>query len=74
MIYDFLDFLIDFLIDLGQLLFSILIVFVVFILILAFAIKTEDIMNERECYEIYATDNVILKKCERYFDKESDVK
>lgn len=68
--YDFLNFLID----LGKLLFSILIVFIVVILIIAFAIKTEDIMDKRECYEIYATDNVILKKCERYFDKESDVK
>ena len=68
--YDFLNFLID----LGKLLFSILIVFIVVILIIAFAIKTEDTMDKRECYEIYATDNVILKKCERYFEKESDVK
>ena len=32
-------------------------------------IKGANEMNKRECYEIYATDNVILKKCEKYFEK-----
>lgn len=26
--------------------------------------------NKKECYEIYATDNVILKKCQKYFKEE----
>ena len=37
-------------------------------LFIAFAIKTDYEMKKRECYEIYATDNVILKKCEKYFE------
>ena len=32
-------------------------------------IKDAKEMNKRECYEIYANDNVILKKCEKYFEK-----
>ena len=36
--------------------------------LIAFAIKADYEMNKRECYEIYATDNVILKKCEKYFE------
>ena len=24
--------------------------------------------NKKECYETYATDEVILKKCEKYFE------
>lgn len=31
-------------------------------------IKGANEMKKRECYEIYATDNVILKKCEKYFE------
>lgn len=27
----------------------------------------ENYREKKDCYEIYATDNVILKKCERYF-------
>ena len=37
--------------------------------IIAFAIKSDYEMNKRECYEIYATDNVILKKCEKFFER-----
>lgn len=37
-------------------------------LFIAFAIKTDYEMDKRECYEIYATDNVILKKCEKFFE------
>ena len=29
----------------------------------------EDRRNKKECYEIYVTDNVILKKCQKYFDE-----
>ena len=32
-------------------------------------IKGANENNKRECYEIYANDNVILKKCEKYFEK-----
>ena len=32
----------------------------------------EDAQNKKECYEIYVTDNVILKKCEKYFEKVVD--
>ena len=38
-------------------------------LFIAFVIKTDYEMDKRECYEIYATDNVILKKCEKYFER-----
>ena len=38
-------------------------------LFIAFAIHTENEMNKRNCYEIYATDNVILKRCEKYFER-----
>lgn len=38
-------------------------------LFIGFAIKTDYEMDKRECYEIYATDNVILKKCEKFFER-----
>lgn len=66
--------ILNFFMDVGKFVFFVLAVSIIVILIVAFAIKTEDIMNKRECYEIYATDNVILKKCKKYFEKESDVK
>lgn len=31
------------------------------------AIADENYREKKDCYEIYATDNVILKKCEQYF-------
>ena len=62
--------ILNFFVELGKFAFIMLCCFGVVILIIVFAIKTEDAMNKRECYEIYATDNVILKKCERYFEKE----
>lgn len=37
--------------------------------IIAFAIKSDYEIQKRECYEIYATDNVILKKCEKFFER-----
>ena len=45
----------------------------IIIIIICFAFGTVDNVQEKqECYEIYATDNVILKKCEKYFDKEKE--
>lgn len=37
--------------------------------IIAFAIRADYEMSKRECYEIYATDNVVLKKCEKFFER-----
>ena len=62
--YDFLNFLID----VGKFLFFVMAVLIVVALFVLFASKTEETMNKRECYEIYAIDNVILKKCEKYFE------
>lgn len=58
----------NFLIDVGKFLGMVLAVFVVVALFIVFASKTDEIMDKRECYEIYATDNVILKKCQKYFE------
>lgn len=41
----------------------------VIVSIIAFAIKSDYEIQKRECYEIYATDNVILKKCEKFFER-----
>lgn len=40
------------------------------VLLTSLAIKPSNEEKKSECYEIYATDNVILKKCEKYFKKE----
>lgn len=63
---DFKEFIINFL-KLLVLLFGIA-VFVIFVKVISD--KLDDKRNKEKCYEIYATDNVILKKCEKYFDKE----
>ena len=52
-----------------QFILSMLLFCGVVFLFIAFTIKTDYEMNKRECYEIYATDNVILKKCEKYFER-----
>lgn len=42
---------------------------IVIFVILGFLSKDiNESMSKRECYEIYATDNVILKKCKKYFE------
>lgn len=44
--------------------------FIVCAFIVITAHKLDDKREKNYCYEIYATDNVILKKCQKYFDKE----
>ena len=61
---DFLNFLVDVLKFLG----IVLAIFIIVIAFIAFTVKTDSEMKKRECYEIYATDGVILKKCEKFFD------
>ena len=31
-----------------------------------------DRRNKKECYEIYATDNVVLKRCNKYFEENNN--
>ena len=62
-----IDFL-DFLIDVAKFLFVVLAGFAVALLFVVVASKADELMKRRECYEIYATDNVILKKCQKYFE------
>lgn len=59
---------INFLIDIGKFFGIVLAIFAVVCLFIVVASKTDEMMNKRECYEIYATDNVILKKCQKYFE------
>ena len=59
----------DFLAEYGELLtgLTILLIFVVGFALLA--IKDAKDKDRNECYEIYATDNVILKRCEKYLER-----
>ena len=59
----------DFLTEYGELLtgLTILLIFVAGFALLA--IKDAKDKDRNECYKIYATDNVILKRCEKYFER-----
>lgn len=60
----------EFIIDVLKVLFLMLVTFVIIALTVLLIAYDENRQSKKECYEIYATDNVILKKCEKYFDKE----
>ena len=66
--YGFLNFLWEIL----KFLFIVLVGFTVFIGFVLLCSKFDEKRDKQECYEIYATDNVILKKCEKYFEKRED--
>lgn len=59
----------EFLIEYGDLLAGLTILLIVVVGIALLGIKGAKDKDRNECYEIYATDNVILKKCEKYFDE-----
>ena len=56
----------------GKALLVSLIVTVSLFFLIILCVAGEDAQNKKECYEIYVTDNVILKKCEKYFKKVVD--
>ena len=64
--YGFLNFLWETL----KFLFLVLVGFAIFIAFVLLCAKFDERQSKQECYEIYATDNVILKKCEKYFEEE----
>lgn len=49
----------------------IIVAFLIFMIFYAIPIKEEEDKKNR-CYEIYATDNVILKECEKYFGRSDE--
>lgn len=60
----------EFLAEYGELLTG-LTIFLIFVAGFALlGIKDAKDKDRNECYEIYATDNVILKKCEKYFERD----
>ncbi len=46
------------------------------LLFVLFVVKISEYLqnqqDKKECYEIYATDDVILKKCKKYFEVDSN--
>lgn len=61
---------IDSMIDVGKFVATVLAGLIISILIIALVNAMNNKWDKEECYEIYATDNVILKKCEKYFEVE----
>ena len=49
----------------------IILAFMIFMCVYVIPIREEEHKKDR-CYEIYATDNVILKECEKYFDRSNE--
>ena len=49
----------------------IILAFMIFMCIYVIPIREEKHKKDR-CYEIYATDNVILKECEKYFGRSDE--
>lgn len=62
----------DFIEDVLQLLFIISVCALIGAIVIILKVKFDEKQAKTECYEIYATDNVILKKCEKYFEKENN--
>ncbi len=58
----------EFLTNYGELLIGLTILLIIIVLFALLGIKDAKDKDKRNCYEIYATDNVILKKCEKYFE------
>lgn len=63
----------EILIEIGKFFGSVLVGFIVIILFIVGVSKAGNLMDKRECYEIYATDNVILKKCKKYFEVKDEI-
>lgn len=59
----------EFLIEYGDLLAGLTILLIVVVGVALLGIKDAKDKDRNECYEIYATDNVILKRCEKYFER-----
>ena len=53
-----------------KIIFSVFFVIVILVLMVKTDISIEERRIKEKCYEIYATDNVILKKCQKYFEEE----
>ena len=49
----------------------IIVAFLIFMCVYVIPFKEEEDKKDR-CYEIYATDNVILKECEKYFGRSDE--
>lgn len=49
----------------------IIVAFLIFMFVYVIPFKVEENKKDR-CYEIYVTDNVILKECEKYFDRSDE--
>lgn len=64
----------EFLIEYGDLLAGLTILLIVVVGVALLGIKDAKDKDRNECYEIYATDNVILKKCEKYFERDKWIK
>lgn len=60
----------NFLWEMFKLLFIFIIGMLVFICFVLVHSGFEKERQKKECYEIYATDNIKLKKCERFFEEE----
>ena len=49
----------------------IIVAFLIFMFVYVIPLREEEHKKDR-CYEIYATDNVILKECEKYFGRSDE--
>lgn len=63
------NFIKDVIIDFFKFMFIFISFSLVTIFITIIASKLDEKREGNACYEIYATDGVILKKCQKYFDE-----
>lgn len=64
--YDFLDVLYELLKFIGL----VVAVFIAIALFVVICDRGAKEIDKRNCYEVYATDGVILKKCKKFFEEE----